>query len=54
MRRRTIAVELLPDRADRIRRRVGNAATVVTGDARELSRYVHEAVDLSDSPRRPT
>jgi tRNA G10 N-methylase Trm11 len=46
MGRRAIALELLPERADLIRRRVGDAALVITGDARELSRLVREPVDL--------
>lgn len=46
MGRRAIAVELLPERADRIRRRLRGAAQVITGDARELSRLVREPVDL--------
>jgi len=46
MGRRAIAVELLPERADRIRRRVGSAAQVISGDARELPGLVREPVDL--------
>jgi len=46
MERRAIALELLPERADGIRRRVGGAALVITGDARVLSRLVREPVDL--------
>jgi DNA modification methylase len=46
MGRRAIAVELLPERADRIRRRVRGAGNVITGDARDLSRLVREPVDL--------
>jgi DNA modification methylase len=44
--RRAIAVELLPERADLIRRRVGTAAVVITGDARELAAYVDGPIDL--------
>jgi tRNA G10 N-methylase Trm11 len=46
MGRRAIAVELLPERADRIRTRLGASARVITGDARELPRLVAEPVDL--------
>src|SRR4029453_8727912 len=46
MGRRAIAVELLPERADRIRRRLRGAGKVITGDARDLSRLVREPVDL--------
>jgi DNA modification methylase len=46
MGRRAIAVELLPERADRARQRVGDAAQVITGDARKLPRLVREPVDL--------
>lgn len=49
MGRRTVAVELLEDRAAIIRRRLGShpaGATVVVGDARELSRIVAGPVDL--------
>jgi DNA modification methylase len=46
MGRRAIAVERLPERADRIRQRVGGAARVITGDARRISRLVREPVDL--------
>jgi DNA modification methylase len=46
MGRRAIAVELLPERADRIRRRVSGSAQVIAGDARQLSRLVREPVDL--------
>jgi DNA modification methylase len=46
LRRRAIAIELLPERADLIRRRVGDAAQVITGDARDLATLVHEPIDL--------
>jgi DNA modification methylase len=46
MGRRAIAVERLPERADRIRKRVGGAARVITGDARMIARLVREPVDL--------
>ncbi len=44
--RRAIAIELLPERADRIRQRVGTAAEVITGDARDLARLVTGPIDL--------
>ena len=46
MGRRAIAVEILAERADSIRRRAGDAARVIVGDARELWRLVDEPVDL--------
>lgn len=46
MGRRAIAVELLPERAALIRERLGGAGQVVVGDARALTRLVHEPVDL--------
>jgi DNA modification methylase len=46
MGRRTIAVEILADRASSIRRRAGDAARVIVGDARDLSRLVDEPIDL--------
>lgn len=44
--RRTIAVELLPERADIIRARLGDAGRVIVGDARDLHALVLERVDL--------
>jgi DNA modification methylase len=46
MGRRAVGVELLPDRADHIRRRCGYAAQVVTGDARRLEPLVEGPFDL--------
>lgn len=46
MGRRAIAVELLPDRAEIIRRRLGGRGQVIEGDARQLGRLVRETVDL--------
>ncbi|HSI98864.1 MAG TPA: DNA methyltransferase [Patescibacteria group bacterium] len=48
MGRRAVAVELLEDRAAIIRRRIGSrdGASVVVGDARQLSRLVAGPVDL--------
>jgi DNA modification methylase len=44
--RRPIAIELLPGRAARIRRRLGAAGTVITGDARSLATLVEGPIDL--------
>jgi DNA modification methylase len=44
--RRSIAVELLPERADVIRTRLGVGGRVLVGDARELQTLVREPVDL--------
>ena len=44
--RRPIAIELLPRRAARIRRRLRGVGTVITGDARQLSTLVQGPVDL--------
>lgn len=46
MGRRAIAIELLPERAARIRERLGNGAQVVTGDARVLATLIAGPVDL--------
>jgi DNA modification methylase len=46
MGRTAVGVELLPDRADRIRRRCGDAAQVVTGDASRLGSLVEGPFDL--------
>ena len=46
MGRRAIAVELLPARADEIRRRTGPGATVITGDALDLASLVRGPIDL--------
>lgn len=44
--RRAIGIELVPAHLEIARRRVGPAATLVLGDARELSSIVNEPVDL--------
>jgi DNA modification methylase len=44
--RRAVAVELLPERAACIRRRLSDAAQVITADARELASHVTTPVDL--------
>ena len=44
--RRPIAIELLPQRATRIRRRLRGVGTVITGDARSLGTFVRGPVDL--------
>jgi tRNA G10 N-methylase Trm11 len=44
--RRAIAVELLHERADIIRRRVGRSVVVITGDARRLADLVREPIEL--------
>jgi DNA modification methylase len=44
--RRPIAIELLPRRAARIRRRLRGVGTVITGDARSLASLVDGPVDL--------
>jgi SAM-dependent methyltransferase len=46
MGRRAIGIELIPEHLDIARRRAGSAARLMLGDARELSRFVHEPVDL--------
>jgi DNA modification methylase len=44
--RRPIAIELLPERADLIRDRLGGGGIVVTGDARKLATLVDGPIDL--------
>jgi DNA modification methylase len=44
--RRAMAVELLPERADYVRRRLCGPAEVITGDARELAAHIATPVDL--------
>jgi DNA modification methylase len=44
--RRAVAVEFLPERAACIRRRLPDAAQVITADARELASHVTTPVDL--------
>lgn len=44
--RRPIAVELLADRAEAIRRRIGSEGLVLTGDARSLESLVPGPIDL--------
>jgi DNA modification methylase len=44
--RRAVAIELLPERAAYARRRVSDAAQVITGDARELTAHITTPVDL--------
>jgi DNA modification methylase len=46
MRRRAIGIELLPAHLEIAHRRAGPDATLILGDARELSRLVREPVDL--------
>jgi DNA modification methylase len=46
MGRRAIAVELLPERAQLIRLQIGDAARVISGDARALVTLVGDTVDL--------
>jgi DNA modification methylase len=46
MGRAAVGVELLPERADLIRARVGGDVDVVTGDARDLAALVSGPVDL--------
>jgi len=46
MGRRAIGVELVPERADYIRRRAGPDAAVITGDARDLASLVSGPIDL--------
>jgi len=46
MGRRAIAVELLPERAELIRSRLGDDGRVIVGDARRLRTLVLEPVDL--------
>jgi SAM-dependent methyltransferase len=44
--RRAIGIELIEEHMEIARRRAGSAARLILGDARELSRLVHETVDL--------
>jgi DNA modification methylase len=44
--RRAVAVEILPERAARIQRRLSEGAQVIAGDARELASLVTAPVDL--------
>jgi SAM-dependent methyltransferase len=46
MGRRAIGIEFVPDHLEIARRRSGEQARLILGDARELSRLVDEAVDL--------
>jgi len=46
MGRQAIGVELLPERVQAIRARLGESAVIVEGDARNLLELVHEPVDL--------
>jgi DNA modification methylase len=46
MGRRAIGIELLPQHIEIARRRTSGQATLILGDARELSRLVDEPVDL--------
>ncbi len=46
MGRRAIGIELLADQLEIARRRAGEGARLILGDARELSQLVHETVDL--------
>jgi DNA modification methylase len=46
MRRRSIAIELLPERAEIIRGRLGEHGHVIVGDARDLRALVREPIDL--------
>jgi DNA modification methylase len=46
MGRRAIGVELIPEHLEIARRRTAGRATLILGDARELSRLVDEPVDL--------
>ena len=46
MGRRAIGIELVPEHLEIARRRTGGSATLILGDARELSRLVNEPVDL--------
>jgi DNA modification methylase len=46
MGRRVIAVELLPERAELIRSRLGDDGRVIVGDARRLRTLVREPIDL--------
>lgn len=45
--RRGIGVELLPDRAEWVRQRLGDGVTVLTGDARELRNLGIGSIDFS-------
>jgi DNA modification methylase len=47
MGRRAIGIELVPEHVEVARRRSTGAAKLIHGDARELSRLVDEAVDLT-------
>lgn len=46
MGRSGLGIELLPDRAEMIRRRLGGAGEVITGDARKVAALVDRPVDL--------
>jgi len=46
MGRRAIGIELVPEHLEIARRRTGEAARLILGDARRLSQLVHEPVDL--------
>ena len=46
MERRAIGIELIPEHLAIARRRTTGAARLILGDARELSRLVHEPIDL--------
>ena len=46
MGRRAIGIELVPEHVEIARRRTAGKATLILGDARELSRLVDEPVDL--------
>jgi SAM-dependent methyltransferase len=46
MGRRAIGIELIPEHLEIARRRCGARGRLILGDARELSRFVHEPVDL--------
>ena len=44
--RRALGIELMPDRVEQVRRRIGPAASVVQGDARDVAGLVREPVAL--------
>lgn len=44
--RRGVGIELLPDRVGAIRRRIGDAGTVIEGDARNVAAYSIGTIDL--------
>ncbi len=44
--RRALGIELMPERVEQVRRRVGPAASVLRGDARDVARLVREPVTL--------